>query len=274
MEKLIELYFKLWFSVFPMERRIIVCTHHKTGTVLMRHFCETVSRISRISFLNSERDHIPADGPVIVLAKHSNLSTKELEDFTHGVHLSRNPRELLISSYLYHLRSNEDWLHRDLKQLANWPRRAAYRQFSLQFESLSYQMQCSPGGTYAEQLKSLPKEMGILRELYGSAGWNILDMISFPVLKNVPTHELDAILNDPDILTALVFEPFTLNARIFKILVTRILRTPQGKSTHVADGAYNPSKWKLHETEKLNNEVDQFLTRVVLPLANNLRTER
>jgi len=91
--------------------RIVIGTHHKTGTVLMASIFRKLSNQLGMSFHNCLRDpSLPPDWQV-AFDPHSRFEGIALGDHLRGVHLIRDPRMVVVSAALYHRRSTEKWLH-------------------------------------------------------------------------------------------------------------------------------------------------------------------
>jgi hypothetical protein len=84
----------------------------------------------------SKETQVPMYG--IVFDPHSRIDAQELPHF-RGSHMIRDPRDIVVSGYFYHLWAEERWIHRP-------------------------QEKCS-GRTYQEHLRRLDQEEGLLAEM-------------------------------------------------------------------------------------------------------------
>ena len=129
---------------------ILIGTHHKSGTVLMRHIMsDTCHALKWNCVFNDKprRCRSPRE------AARNNIDLCFLE---HGgrfrklgdglpyrfIHVMRDPLEMVISAYQYHLNTTESWAHR---RQSRWN-----------------------GTTYVKYLRSLPLRQGLIAEVQRS----------------------------------------------------------------------------------------------------------
>lgn len=95
---------------------ILVGTHHKTGTVWMGNlFRQLAERLGRSYFIGPPRD-VPAD---VDIFQHVNSGFNmpfmaRLQRGSRpwrGIHIIRDPRDVIVSGCFYHQKSEERWLH-------------------------------------------------------------------------------------------------------------------------------------------------------------------
>lgn len=133
--------------------QILIGTHHKVLTVyfirVFRVFAMATGRT--ISVGMGEDNDLSCD---IVIDHHSRFPDTTITSGARGIHVTRDPRDLLISCVYYHQKSHEPWLH--------VPRN--------EFGGLTYQQ-------YLRSLKTF--EQQLLFELEHSAASNINDMIEW-----------------------------------------------------------------------------------------------
>jgi hypothetical protein len=133
--------------------QICIGTHHKVLTVLFarifRVFAATTFRtysLGRGSELDLKKD--------ILIDHHSEFEFSKLQKLICGLHVRRDPRDLLVSAAFYHMKSSEKWLSIVDEKYGN----------------ISYQ----------EYTNSLPNmESRLLFELDNSAGKNIRDIVEW-----------------------------------------------------------------------------------------------
>jgi len=97
------------FSISPYNR-ILIGTHHKTGTVWMGSIFRKICHEFGLIFYAGEQKQLPKDFNVF-LQNHSRFVTEQLSIEYKGLHMIRDPRDRIISGCFYHQRSNEEWLH-------------------------------------------------------------------------------------------------------------------------------------------------------------------
>lgn len=136
--------------------RVVHCCYHKCLTVYFNQVFNDLAQQYRLDYRYLDRGSgIPRDADML-LFPHSELDPDELPPF-RGTHVIRDPRDLLVSAYLYHLRTDEEWCskpnpnHRDLPT----------------------------GVSYQQHLNSLSREQGLLYELANVSGGIITNMGSW-----------------------------------------------------------------------------------------------
>lgn len=89
--------------------RLFVATHHKSMTT----YFNIVLRLlafgldSGFQVLSKE---VPKPGTRVFMSIHSRTPWSEIGPY-RGVHVMRDPRDMIVSSYHYHLWTNESWAH-------------------------------------------------------------------------------------------------------------------------------------------------------------------
>jgi Sulfotransferase domain len=114
--------------------RIVHCTHHKAGTVWFSRILNEIARTRGLTFASSFDGGAAPDSDVAVYAVVRPLSEEDValafhgppgrrqaarDDFTlrsglapggfRGTHLIRDPRDMVVSAWYYHLRCTEAW---------------------------------------------------------------------------------------------------------------------------------------------------------------------
>jgi len=122
---------------------IFVATHHKSGTVWListfRRIAQANSfifnhlntgesgwnlRSDKLEYFEQQRaiSESQSDLPAIFVDYHSafpDLSNCKGTRGARGIHIIRDPRDMLLSAVRYHLVSDEPWLHQPMKEFAN-----------------------------------------------------------------------------------------------------------------------------------------------------------
>src|SRR5690349_8119257 len=100
---------------------ILVGTHHKTGTVWMGSlFRQLAERLNRAYFIGNPKD-VSED---VDIFQHVNSGFNlpfmaRLEEGSRawrGIHIIRDPRDVIVSGCFYHQKSAEKWLHLPLEK--------------------------------------------------------------------------------------------------------------------------------------------------------------
>ncbi len=90
--------------------KILIGTHHKTGTVWLRKIFSRLSKELGLKFYSSGDPKIPTDADII-LNNHSRFNNLEELGPFRGLHVIRDPRDIIVSGCFYHQKSAEAWLH-------------------------------------------------------------------------------------------------------------------------------------------------------------------
>ena len=96
---------------------ILVGTHHKTGTVWMRRLFEGFCAVLGERLHSGRQQDLPRSAHVF-LQNHSRFDVAALGRSYRGLHVIRDPRDVLISAARYHARASESWLH--VRRLRFW----------------------------------------------------------------------------------------------------------------------------------------------------------
>lgn len=116
---------------------LLHCCHHKAGTVWLIRVLQAVADHHGLRFQNL-RGAPPAAATDIALQHDSQIDVAALPRF-RGSHMIRDPRDIVVSAYFFHLWTTEAWA----------------RAPSPEYGGLSYQ----------DHLRSLPEDEGLLAEI-------------------------------------------------------------------------------------------------------------
>jgi hypothetical protein len=213
---------------------ILVGTHHKCLTVFLSQIFKAFSVLTGKSF-SSGRGRYLDYSKYILFDHHSEFDFGKLNSTFCGVHVRRDPRDVLVSAAFYHLTAKEKWLHEE------------YSGF--------------PGKTYQEIVNSFPSfEEVLLFELNHAAGdvintmvtWNYEDdrfcefsyeeLISSGGMEVFITRVSGRFPESYTNLMGLLFELFAYNG-------------PLARRTHIR----NPSsgQWKKHFTPRVHDAFNE-----------------
>ncbi|MEM7063915.1 MAG: sulfotransferase domain-containing protein [Cyanobacteria bacterium P01_B01_bin.77] len=93
--------------------KVLVGTHHKTGTGWMASLFKRICQQFQLSFFSGNQEELPEYFDIF-FQPHSQFSFDKLHLKYKGLHLIRDPRDRIISGCFYHQNSQEEWLY--LKQ--------------------------------------------------------------------------------------------------------------------------------------------------------------
>jgi len=126
----------------PHQKKMIVhCCYHKVGTAWFIRVLRTISRYYGLQFQCCDQDYLKRETDVF-MEYMSRVNINKLPEYV-GSHMIRDPRDIIISAYYYHLWTKEEWAHIPRKSLNNL--------------------------TYQAHLNSLNQEEGLLAEMEGTS---------------------------------------------------------------------------------------------------------
>ena len=135
---------------------IVVCTHHKTGTVWMANIFRALKRQFKRKLHSGKQSELSPDADIF-LQDHSKVDLDALRQRgrpVRCVHVIRDPRDVIISGCFYHVKTTEKW--------ANTPR----AEFG--------------GKNYRETISALPNDHDkLVFEMKHTGKKSITDMINW-----------------------------------------------------------------------------------------------
>lgn len=137
------------------KKLIVHCCYHKVGTAWFIRVLRAIARHYGLQFQRCIQSDLKRDTDIF-MEYMSRIEIGKLPNYV-GSHMIRDPRDMIISAYFYHLWTQEEWAHIPRQNLNNL--------------------------TYQQHLNSLNQEEGLLAEMQGTsyevitemAGWNYHD---------------------------------------------------------------------------------------------------
>ena len=130
---------------------LVHASHHKAGSLWFQNVLSAVAWHYGLRFVAGDRGKVTA-GPGVFLDYDSRVDLSRLPPY-RGSHLIRDPRDIVVSGYYYHLWTKEKWANTPSKEYG--------------------------GKSYRALLSSLPKEEGLLVEMQRASNWDIRHIVEW-----------------------------------------------------------------------------------------------
>lgn len=93
-----------------LKHRILVGTHHKAGTVWLGNVFRRICEQYGLTFYEGMAEKLPQEFDVFFRGD-SQLQAGQIRTPFKGVHMIRDPRDIIVSGCFYHQKAREKWLH-------------------------------------------------------------------------------------------------------------------------------------------------------------------
>jgi hypothetical protein len=212
----------------PTVMQRLIFTYHKTGTTLMQAVMTDVGealglRVQTLYGLVGRQD-ITAARSDIVLLPHSLL------DFTpdwpyRAVRIVRDPRDIWVSGYHYHLRCQEDWCTGIYRHPLN-------REGSILWPAVDFHLQHRPeewkraylaslnGHSYQTRLQALSRDAGMRFEMENATAWTMDSIRAWRPIDGCLDVKLEDIDIEFDHTMWLLFAALGLNQSQYQTAIT------------------------------------------------------
>jgi hypothetical protein len=247
---------------------IFVFTHHKTGTVLLGKILNELAKLLNLSFCKvyGYAEEAPANFD-IVLFEHSLVSEHLLSNDFVGMHIIRDPREIIVSGYLYHLHTTERWCtnipsKNDLPNNICFPVVPYSREHCPMEWKLAY-LELLDGKSYQQKLNGKSKSEAILFEMENFAKWTLDAMATwnYASSKIIEVKMEDVFTNFDDVFLK-IFLHFGFTDKLLEEAIkisrkhdlNRMSKSQIKNNKHIHGGS--GSKWGIHFDGKVKKEFD------------------
>lgn len=134
-----------------LDHVLLICTHHKTGTKWMKKVFSAICEKYSWRFQEGDIRRCPSQCDVF-LNWNSQVITSQTKVGYRGLHLIRDPRDVIVSGAFYHQTASEDWLHkRRLGFIGRTYQQAINRQESIA-DKIRFEMEHASGQVIRDML--------------------------------------------------------------------------------------------------------------------------
>ena len=163
-------------------KKIYICCYHKVGSTLLTHIFEEICKKFDWKFAKifGLAKQIPGDANVILFA-HSLLDPHLFSNDFTGVHIIRDPRDVIVSGYLYHSRCSELWCT-NTEESYEKPILFPQVPYSQEHKSHAWKIryiQSLGGKSYQENIKNMSPSEGVAFEMANYGAWTIENMLEW-----------------------------------------------------------------------------------------------
>ena len=247
---------------FKPENKIHIYTHHKIGTALTSKVFREIATYYGLKFVDSPGYNENIEDADIVHYWHAQISD-EIRNSNHkGIHIIRDPRDVIVSGYLYHQRCKEEWcINQDFEIVEN----ISYPQVDYSQEHLSQEDKVSylnslNGKSYQENLKTMPQDEGLVFEMDGFAGRTIGDLLGWDSNPNILEIKFEELLADYDEKWLAVFTHLGFGGKHLQRVsnfaknhdLSRMSKDQISKDKHISTGKL--TKWDEYFNDNISHE--------------------
>lgn len=216
---------------FSNPYKIIIATHHKTGTFWLKTIFQSLAlryRLKMISvskYTENEKKLLESQEWDILFVGHSNISVESIQEPYRGIHMIRDPRDMIVSGCLYHQKTDELWAQKQQEKYGGM----SYREKLLSYKNMDDK---------------------ILFEMEGSSYGNIRTMMAWDYQnKNILEIKYENLIKDEKLF--LFHEIFSFLGvsggqigTALNIAWNGSLFSGKVKSSHIQSG--QPQRWKKY----------------------------
>jgi hypothetical protein len=120
--------------------RVLIGAHHKSGTVWLKSIFRTVCSEYSLRFFEGKQGDAPQQYDVF-FQDHSRFELDRFPSPVRGLHLIRDPRDIILSGCFYHQKADEPWLHRPREDLLGLTYHQAINRAETLEDKISFEME-------------------------------------------------------------------------------------------------------------------------------------
>ncbi|MGK7931454.1 MAG: sulfotransferase domain-containing protein [Microcystaceae cyanobacterium] len=138
-----------------LPNKILIGTDHKTGTVWLNSIFKEICRRHALTF-GTNKSPQPVEPPAeidIFSQQHSMFSLDALAVPFRGIHMIRDPRDVIISGCFYHQKSKETWLHKPKAQWQGMTYQEKIKSYDSIDDKILFEMENTAKNTIDRMLK-------------------------------------------------------------------------------------------------------------------------
>jgi hypothetical protein len=194
----------------PRALPIVLFCYHKGGTVLLQKVFKQISEANNWNYLvrGGKQTQLPRNIDVVLLI-HSLIDISNIVKPFIGAHVIRDPRDIVVSGYLYHCRCSEEWcVNSDFnpRQPIRFPR-VPYSQEHRSEEWKMRYLESLGGMSYQENLLKMSQRDGMLFEMKHYGAWTIESMRDWNYNKdNILEVKFEDLMENYDDTFRLIFD--------------------------------------------------------------------
>lgn len=244
---------------------------HKCGFVMTQTI---IRRFNQQNFKNKNNETVKLN------MRHMSIMWNENKPEHKYILVVRNPKEIIISGYLYHKKCNQEekWaLTKNYNYYDIWIERNHYDMKLFNNEFYNRSNFSDDKGTYQEKLNKLNQNDGIKFEMNNVAYNTILGLYNFPIDKNVLIVKFeDLIYNLKKTLKeiCLFLDIYDVNNhdRLFmKCKSSNILRLKSKgiqNNSHITNFNLDKERWKKYWNDEIEEEFSKLFPKDIMKKLN------
>ena len=179
---------------------VFLITYHKVATVLIRKVMMEVAE--KIGWRYTSTMVVAEDIPKKTDMLHVIHGTGTKAFFSagkKGIRIIRDPRDVIVSGFLYHQRCSEKWcINSDFTNPSHPFPQVPWPLDGLDLATKESYVASLDGLSYQEKIRSLDRERGLVFEMDGFAKITIDEMISWEQQDSVLTIKMEDLIGDFD----------------------------------------------------------------------------